>query len=658
VLLIPAEKSFLRAVVGLMVCLLTFSFTSTVQPYKRVEDNALATASQLLLVVLFIGAILIKAFEDTAGAFQLIVGDYTLASHIFGYSSTMEVAVMLVVCTFWCAVMVLGSAAWAMMKDAAVPTLRLEKTNRPPELTMDASQNYMCFLSHVWSTGQDAAATIKRQLQRMLPTVKIFLDVDDLEDIGALETYVEETLEMLLFLSGGYLQSRNCLREVQATVDQDKPYMLVHEQDQTHGGAPLDKLMQQLTDVELRKQIFDGRVPIVWHRIADFQIVSLKLIAQEMLSHTPAYKGSGLSLVVPRGILQQTIKFPTPVISYTSQHNLGAFEILQALALAYSGVTITTTGPPPMPQSAVRSKGRRSSLFGKRGDPFQNIRSRDSGAQNAQPASMRKNSPQNILRVTQQSNVDRSADVHEQSSSTATTANAPSAVASPPPSPPGAQFEEGGNSEAPPSLGEGSLSRGKSKNVKKLFSVRSKSDFHGMKKSKSSTLHVDKQKGTMKDTGATTTADAPTHMLLYLNDKTFTGVEGNLLATEIRAARYAGLPIVMAHENDEARGGTPFSTFFNTTPNDLIAGGLYSQLAVAFMGGDDHRAVSMALFAKGFGAESEASTQTEKNIRAFKKLVSKQRRAMKALFVGSPAAAIGFATPATKGASDGKDMRV
>jgi hypothetical protein len=94
-------------------------------------------------------------------------------------------------------------------------------------------------------------------------------DVDDLEDIGALETYVEETLEMLLFLSGGYLQSRNCLREVQATVDQDKPYMLVHEQDQTHGGAPLDKLMQQLTDVELRKQIFDGRVPIVWHRIAD-----------------------------------------------------------------------------------------------------------------------------------------------------------------------------------------------------------------------------------------------------------------------------------------------------------------------------------------------------------------------------------------------------
>ena len=39
----------------------------------------------------------------------------------------------------------------------------------------------------VWGTGQDQVAVIKRQLQLMLPGVSIFLDVDDLEDIGALE---------------------------------------------------------------------------------------------------------------------------------------------------------------------------------------------------------------------------------------------------------------------------------------------------------------------------------------------------------------------------------------------------------------------------------------------------------------------------------------
>ena len=37
----------------------------------------------------------------------------------------------------------------------------------------------------VWSTGQDTNATIKRQLQRLLPGISAFLDVDDLEG-GAL----------------------------------------------------------------------------------------------------------------------------------------------------------------------------------------------------------------------------------------------------------------------------------------------------------------------------------------------------------------------------------------------------------------------------------------------------------------------------------------
>ena len=34
--------------------------------------------------------------------------------------------------------------------------------------------------SHIWSTGQDQCAVIKRQLQLLLPGVIVFLDVDDL----------------------------------------------------------------------------------------------------------------------------------------------------------------------------------------------------------------------------------------------------------------------------------------------------------------------------------------------------------------------------------------------------------------------------------------------------------------------------------------------
>jgi len=37
----------------------------------------------------------------------------------------------------------------------------------------------------------------------------------------------------------------------------------------------------------------------------------------------------------------------------------------------------------------------------------------------------------------------------------------------------------------------------------------------------------------------------------------------------------------MAHENDAERGGCPFSRFFETTPQELIAAGLYRDLAIA-----------------------------------------------------------------------------
>ena len=46
-----------------------------------------------------------------------------------------------------------------------------------------------------------------------VPGVSVFLDVDDLEDIGELESYVERTATIMIFVSKGYFKSSNCLRE-------------------------------------------------------------------------------------------------------------------------------------------------------------------------------------------------------------------------------------------------------------------------------------------------------------------------------------------------------------------------------------------------------------------------------------------------------------
>ena len=98
--------------------------------------------------------------------------------------------------------------------------------------------------------------------------------------------------------------------------------------------------------------------------------------------------------------------------------------------------------------------------------------------------------------------------------------------------------------------------------------------------------------------------DEATHMLLYLKWSTWAGDGAEPLAEQVRAARRARLPIVMAHENDAVRGGCVFGRFFEVTPRDLIADGLYDDLAVGCHA-DPHRQVSLALLAKALGATQQ-----------------------------------------------------
>ena len=75
-------------------------------------------------------------------------------------------------------------------------------------------------------------------------------------------------------------------------VEKKKPITLVH--DPVRGGAKLDFIRDEECPDELRGSVFDGRSVIEWHRIKDFQLVSLKLLAQQLLLDTAiAPKGSG-----------------------------------------------------------------------------------------------------------------------------------------------------------------------------------------------------------------------------------------------------------------------------------------------------------------------------------------------------------------------------
>ena len=135
---------------------------------------------------------------------------------------------------------------------------------KPHYTALPDSKRWHIFLSHTWKTGQDQVLNIKQSLQALLPGIKVtlappypllvptfalapapspdpalaayysarptfdhllvrkvWLDVDELDDLAKLEEYVRGSVLVLAFISKGYFLSANCQRELKAASDAD-----------------------------------------------------------------------------------------------------------------------------------------------------------------------------------------------------------------------------------------------------------------------------------------------------------------------------------------------------------------------------------------------------------------------------------------------------
>ena len=81
-----------------------------------------------------------------------------------------------------------------------------------------------------------------RQLQILIPTIKIWLDVDELDDVGRLEECVGASMCFAIFLSKNYFKSKSCRRELATALHSGKPMIVVHESDVAKGGATLEEM--------------------------------------------------------------------------------------------------------------------------------------------------------------------------------------------------------------------------------------------------------------------------------------------------------------------------------------------------------------------------------------------------------------------------------
>jgi hypothetical protein len=76
------------------------------------------------------------------------------------------------------------------------------------------------------------------------------VQVDDLEDISDLEGYIDRTVCILVYCSKGYFTSKNCIRELVATVYKSKKIIPLIDLDQSRGGMTTEQVHDQLLDAD------------------------------------------------------------------------------------------------------------------------------------------------------------------------------------------------------------------------------------------------------------------------------------------------------------------------------------------------------------------------------------------------------------------------
>ena len=114
-----------------------------------------------------------------------------------------SIGVVLLIVNSLAFVLLVGALAWGTRSAALKPQAHWKSAHgRPVIAKPPASGAFHAFISHSHLHGQDQAKTIKLALSSVCPSLRCFLDVDDLHSIDELEFYVDRADMILVFLSG------------------------------------------------------------------------------------------------------------------------------------------------------------------------------------------------------------------------------------------------------------------------------------------------------------------------------------------------------------------------------------------------------------------------------------------------------------------------
>ena len=263
-------RSRLQLWAGTGLCMLVSMVFMLTLPYRHTICDWVQASAFFQLLLTYLSSFL---FFDDGGA---LVDDYFLGVVLVGVNCGCFV------------VIVVGVGVSIQRARRIDSTRRLRYANGKGIATphpLAPPLEYHCFLSHVWGTGQDQVRIMKQRLADALPGLQMFLDVDEPNlEIGDLEGYIDRSAVILVLATRGYFDSRNCMRELRRAAEAQKQIVCIVEPEEAKGGLSLTEIREKLkAEVQLCEALLEHR-PIEWNRIGVFQNVTIRLIAERLLS--------------------------------------------------------------------------------------------------------------------------------------------------------------------------------------------------------------------------------------------------------------------------------------------------------------------------------------------------------------------------------------
>lgn len=163
-----------QLVAAFIFSLIFMLLTAIAAPFKDDSDDYFAKACGFALSAVFFFSVILKISVLT-DAVDDVLTDYLRQRFSFNVAL---VSVGMIASIVGALLLAGGMAINQLVAAARKPLIKLVATKSIPNLPLQKGHHWHLFLSHIWGTGQDQCATIKRQLSMLMPDVSIFLDVD------------------------------------------------------------------------------------------------------------------------------------------------------------------------------------------------------------------------------------------------------------------------------------------------------------------------------------------------------------------------------------------------------------------------------------------------------------------------------------------------